>query len=45
MMLNCEMQSSGLQLAQTTFSIEQPDTDGIFAEKGNGQDGGPTPKI
>jgi hypothetical protein len=35
----------GLQLAQTTFSIGQPDTDGIFAEKGDRQDGGLTPKI
>jgi len=34
-----------LQLAQTTFSIGQPDTDGILAQKGNGQDGGVTPKI
>ena len=37
--------AGGLQLAQTTFSIGQPDTDGIFAEKGDGQDGGLTPKI
>jgi hypothetical protein len=35
----------GLQLAQTTFSIGQPDTDGIFAEKGHGQDGSLMPKI
>jgi hypothetical protein len=34
-----------LQLAQTTFSIGKPDADGVFAEKGNGQDGGITPKI
>ena len=37
--------AGGLQLAQTTFSISQPDTDGIFAKKGDGQDGGVTPKI
>jgi hypothetical protein len=37
--------AGGLQLAQTTFSIGQPDADGIFAEKGDGQDGCLTPKI
>jgi len=37
--------AGGLQLAQAAFSIGQPDTDGIFAEKGDGQDGGLTPKI
>jgi len=37
--------AGGLQLAQTTFSIGQPDTDGIFAENDNGQKGGLTPKI
>jgi len=37
--------AGGLQLAQTTFSIREPDTDGFFAKKGNGQDGGVTPKI
>ena len=35
----------GLQLAQTTFSPGQPDPDGTYAEKGNGKDGSPTPKI
>jgi hypothetical protein len=37
--------AGGLQLAQTTFSIGQPDTNGIFAEKGNGQEGGLRPQI
>ena len=31
--------AGGLQLAQTTLSIGQPDTDGILAEKDHGQDG------
>jgi len=38
------LKAGGLQLAQTTFSIGQPDTSGIFAEKGDGQNGGVTPK-
>ena len=37
--------AEGLQLAQTTFSIGQPDADGIFAEKSDRQDGGLAPKI
>ncbi len=31
--------AGGLQLAQTTLSIGQPDIDGILAEKDHGQDG------
>ncbi len=34
-----------LQLAQTTFSFGQPDTHGILAEKGDGQEGCISPKI
>jgi transposase-like protein len=41
----CKYKSKYVQLAQITFSIGQPDTNGIFTEKGNGQDGGLTPKI
>ena len=30
--------AGGLQLVQAAFSIRQPDPDGIFTEKGHGQD-------
>jgi hypothetical protein len=34
-----------LQLVQATLSLGQPDPNGVFAEKGDGQDSGLTPKI
>lgn len=37
--------AGGLQLAQTAFSFGQHDTYGVFAEKGDGQDGCLRPKI
>jgi hypothetical protein len=37
--------AGGLELAQTTFSLGKPDTNGILAEKGDGQNGSLTPKI
>ena len=42
---NAGRMAGRLQLAQTTFSFEQPDAHGILAEKGDGQDGCLTPKI
>ena len=36
--------AGGLQRAQATFSFGEPDTDGNFAERHDGQNGSLTPK-
>jgi hypothetical protein len=37
--------AGGLQLVQATFSIRQPDANGILAEKDDGQNGRLRPQI